>query len=123
MDSTLAVQQWIQQTINRDPANITAILTPPETQDEEVWKYEQFVNFCILAFYILYNMYNLYILLYFYSLRQFCMELNGLAVKLQSECFPETCNQMTATEQWIFLCAAHKSPKGMQFCIILFILM
>lgn len=85
MDSTLAVQQWIQQTINRDPSNITAILTPPETQDEEVWKYEH--------------------------LRQFCMELNGLAVKLQAECFPETCNQMTATEQWIFLCAAHKSPK------------
>jgi len=85
MDSTLAVQQWIQQTIRRDPSNITAILTPPETQDEEVWKYEH--------------------------LRQFCMELNGLAVKLQSECFPETCNQMTATEQWIFLCAAHKSPK------------
>ena len=33
------------------------ILNPPETQDEGVWKYEH--------------------------LRQFCMELNGLAVKLQ----------------------------------------
>lgn len=43
--------------------------------------------------------------------RQFCMELNGLAVRLQSECHPETCTQMTATEQWIFLCAAHKTPK------------
>lgn len=43
--------------------------------------------------------------------RQFCMELNGLAVRLQSECKPETCTQMTATEQWIFLCAAHKTPK------------
>jgi hypothetical protein len=43
--------------------------------------------------------------------RQFCMELNGLAVKLQAECKPETCTQMTATEQWIFLCAAHKTPK------------
>ena len=39
------------------------------------------------------------------------MELNGLAVKLQAECKPETCTQMTATEQWIFLCAAHKTPK------------
>ena len=57
MDSTLAVQQWIQQTINKDPSNVMGILTPPETQDEEVWKYEH--------------------------LRQFCMELNGLAVKLQ----------------------------------------
>lgn len=43
--------------------------------------------------------------------RQFCMELNGLAVRLQSQCFPGTCTQMTATEQWIFLCAAHKTPK------------
>lgn len=39
------------------------------------------------------------------------MELNGLAVKLQHECHPESCPQMTATEQWIFLCAAHKTPK------------
>lgn len=39
------------------------------------------------------------------------MELNGLAVRLQEECHPQTCTQMTATEQWIFLCAAHKTPK------------
>nr|CAD7601903.1 unnamed protein product [Timema genevievae] len=85
MDSTLAVQQYIQQQIRREPANIDLILTPPELQDEGVWKYEH--------------------------LRQFCMELNGLAVRLQGECHPETCTQMTATEQWIFLCAAHKTPK------------
>ena len=29
----------------------------------------------------------------------------------QEECKPDTCTQMTATEQWIFLCAAHKTPK------------
>ena len=65
--------------------DVTAILRAPETQDEGVWKYEH--------------------------LRQFCMELNGLAVMLQMECAPDTCTQMTATEQWIFLCAAHKTPK------------
>ena len=43
--------------------------------------------------------------------RQFCMELNGIAVKLQNECHPDNCTQMTATDQWIFLCAAHKTPK------------
>jgi len=85
MDSTLAVQQYIQQTIRKDPQDVDHILTAPETQDEGVWKYEH--------------------------LRQFCMELNGLAVKLQGECKPDTCSQMTATEQWIFLCAAHKTPK------------
>jgi hypothetical protein len=30
------------------------------------------------------------------------------------DCNPETCTQMTATEQWIFLCAAHKTPKEVQ---------
>uniref|UniRef100_A0A8C7WW03 MOB family member 4, phocein n=1 Tax=Oryzias sinensis TaxID=183150 RepID=A0A8C7WW03_9TELE len=34
-----------------------------------------------------------------------------MAVPPQSECHPDTCTQMTATEQWIFLCAAHKTPK------------
>lgn len=85
MDTTLAVQQYIQQTIRKDYTDIDLILTAPEGQDEGVWKYEH--------------------------LRQFCLELNGLAVKLQTECTAETCSQMTATEQWIFLCAAHKTPK------------
>lgn len=49
--------QYIQQQIRADFTNIEAILDSPEGQDEGVWKYEH--------------------------LRQFCMELNGLAVKLQ----------------------------------------
>ncbi|CAK9812532.1 MOB kinase activator-like 4 [Anthophora quadrimaculata] len=85
MDSTLAVQQYIQQMIRKDPSNVDLILKMPEAQDEAAWKYEH--------------------------LRQFCMELNGLTVKLQEECHPQICTQMTATEQWIFLCAAHKTPK------------
>lgn len=85
MDSTLAVQQYIQQLIRKDPSSIDVILSPPESQDEGVWKYEH--------------------------LRQFCLELHGIAVKLQDTCQPDTCTQMTASEQWIFLCAAHKSPK------------
>lgn len=40
MDSTLAVQQYIQQLIKNDPSNIDLILTNPETHDEGVWKYE-----------------------------------------------------------------------------------
>jgi len=64
MESTLAVQQYIQQTIRKDVSNVEGILEAPETQDEGVWKYEH--------------------------LRQFSMELNGLAVALQEECHPET---------------------------------
>lgn len=85
MDSALAVQQYIQQLIRSDFGKIEDILAPPENCDEGVWKYEH--------------------------LRQFCMQLNTLAVHLQSECIPSTCSQMTSTEQWIFLCAAHKTPK------------
>ena len=54
-------------------------------QDEASWKYEH--------------------------LRQFCNELNSLAVRLIEDCDPKLCKQMTATEQWIFLCAAHRQPK------------
>lgn len=81
-----SVQQYIQLMIKKDHTNVEAILEPPEGQDDlAVWKYEH--------------------------LRQFCLELNGLAVKLQNECDPTICKQMTATEQWIFLCAAHREPK------------
>lgn len=85
----LILLQIIQQTIRKDYKNVDAILTEPPGQDLGVWKYEH--------------------------LRQFCMELNGLAVLLQDHCTPETCSQMTATEQWIFLCAAHKTPKEVTF--------
>ena len=70
----------------RDVSDVNAILTAPETQDEGVWKYEH--------------------------LRQFSMELNGLAVALQSQCQPETCTQMTATEQWIFLVSGNYRQIG-----------
>ena len=40
MDSTLAVQQYIQQTIRQDFKDIDGILTVPAGQDEGVWKYE-----------------------------------------------------------------------------------
>lgn len=69
MESTLAVQQYIQQLIRNDPSNVDEILNPPDGQDVESWKYEH--------------------------LRQFCMELNRLAVKLQTECKQDTCTQMT----------------------------
>jgi hypothetical protein len=87
MESTLAVQQYIQQLIRLDHDNFERLFTAPDGQDEDVWKYEH--------------------------LRQFCLELDTLAVALQNsgECTPESCPQMTATEQWIFLCAAHKAPK------------
>lgn len=40
MDSTLVVQQYIQQLIRKDPSNVEKLLTMPDGQDEGVWKYE-----------------------------------------------------------------------------------
>lgn len=57
VNSSYLLCQYIQQQIRADFTNIDAILESPEGQDEGVWKYEH--------------------------LRQFCMELNGLAIKLQ----------------------------------------
>ncbi len=79
------VQQYIQQMIRKDYKNIDTILEAPCGQDEASWKYEH--------------------------LRQFCSELNLLAVRLLEECDPQVCKKMTATEEWIFLCAAHPQPK------------
>uniref|UniRef100_A0A7E4W065 MOB-like protein phocein n=1 Tax=Panagrellus redivivus TaxID=6233 RepID=A0A7E4W065_PANRE len=85
LNSLLFIQEWIQQCINEDYKNVEGILRCPKNIEEGVWKYEH--------------------------LRHFCMVLNQLAVALQAECKAETCPQMTATEQWIFLCATHKNPK------------
>lgn len=57
MDGTFNVQQWIQQCTGRDPSRVDLILECPAGIDEGVWKYEH--------------------------LRQFCLELNGLALMLQ----------------------------------------
>uniref|UniRef100_A0A2K5Q4Q3 Uncharacterized protein n=1 Tax=Cebus imitator TaxID=2715852 RepID=A0A2K5Q4Q3_CEBIM len=73
----LGTKQCIQQNIRADCSNIDKILEPPEGQDENIWKYEY--------------------------LKQFCLELNGPDVKPQSECHPDTCTEMTASEQQICL--------------------
>ena len=57
MDGTFCVQQWIQQCIFADYRDVDSILDCPVGVDEGVWKYEH--------------------------LRQFCSDLNGLAVLLQ----------------------------------------
>ena len=50
MDSTLAVQQYIQQLIRKDFTNIDEILKAPDSQDEGVWKYEHLRLYIIALF-------------------------------------------------------------------------
>eukprot|EP01137_Pigoraptor_chileana_P028417 Opistho-2@12357 len=85
METVLAVQQYIRQTIKRDRKNLAAILELPEGQDSDLWQYEH--------------------------LRQFCFELNHLIVSLQDACTALSCPQMKATDEWLYLCAAHKQPQ------------
>jgi len=89
----MGVAQWIEQN-SREFATSEPekTISPPETgnnsaSDDEIalWKYEQ--------------------------VRYFCKELNWLVVAIQGFCPPLKYPQMIATEQWIFLCAAHKTPK------------
>lgn len=88
-------RQYIQQNIRSDCANIDKILEPPEGQDEGVWKYEhlRYAELCelsqgsVMTFCPHINrtvemdlaVCPDFVVCY----RQFCLELNGLAVKLQ----------------------------------------
>lgn len=40
MESSLSVQQYIQQMIRKNPADVAALVTLPEDVDEKLWQYE-----------------------------------------------------------------------------------
>lgn len=85
MKGPFAAQQYIQQLIREDPGDAVRICAVPEDQDPAVWQYEH--------------------------LRQFLIELNALTVALSDTCTKATCPVMKATDEWQYLCAAHKTPK------------
>ncbi|TPX31676.1 hypothetical protein SmJEL517_g05040 [Synchytrium microbalum] len=85
IDSTFALQQYLQEQIRQDSSAITKLIQVPDTQDEDTWQYEH--------------------------LRQTCLELNTLVVMLEPDCTYETCPEMKADE-WMYLCAAHLTPQS-----------
>jgi len=88
-EQILGISSWIDQNARENGvSDPDSTITPPgnpSPEDINLWKYEQ--------------------------VRYFCKELNWLCVELQGYCPPKKYPQMIATEQWIFLCAAHKTPK------------
>ena len=40
MDTTLALEQYIQQLIRTDPGNIDVIVGVPESYEDTIWQYE-----------------------------------------------------------------------------------
>eukprot|EP01112_Ceratiomyxa_fruticulosa_P021563 TRINITY_DN7634_c0_g1_i1.p1 TRINITY_DN7634_c0_g1~~TRINITY_DN7634_c0_g1_i1.p1 ORF type:complete len:211 (-),score=19.82 TRINITY_DN7634_c0_g1_i1:151-783(-) len=85
MDTTFATQQYIQQKIRHDSSDVKGILTVPEGQDEAVWQYEH--------------------------LRIFTLQLNQMVVLFDEVCNETSCPAMKATDEWLYLCAAHKEPR------------
>lgn len=86
-DSPLAIPEYIQDLIRKDSSDIERIYELP-TQlcpDPLVWQYEH--------------------------LRQFVIEFNILLVALEGECTPASCPKMTASNEWQYLCAAHRKPQ------------
>ena len=103
-DEKLSLQSFVQKLHNQaisilqecDPANedscpndmegkIQHIYNCPEDKDESLWQYEH--------------------------IRQFTIELSHFAVYLGSVCNQTSCPQMKATDEWMYLCAAHKQPQ------------
>ena len=85
MTGEFSVQEYIQELIRSDPANIVKICEPPKGADLAVWQYEH--------------------------LRQFVLELNLLVVQLQGICNAKSCPKMKATEEWLYLCACHPTTQ------------
>lgn len=85
IDSSFAVQMFIQSSLRKDPDDLNDVVALPEDQDPAVWQYEH--------------------------LRSVCMHLNYLVVLLAPECNSKTCPEMRASE-WQYLCAAHPSPQS-----------
>ena len=82
----LALAEYIQDLLREDPTDLDRIyeLPSPDT-DASVWQYEH--------------------------LRQFVIEFNLLLVSLIGVCTPETCPKMTASNDWQYLCSAHRKPQ------------
>lgn len=82
----LAMQEYIQDLLRKDPSNLELLYELPDVAiDPLVWQYEH--------------------------IRQFVIEFNLLLVALGGECTPETCPKMTASNEWQYLCAAHRKPQ------------
>jgi len=83
---SLAIPEYIQDLIREDASDIDRIYELPSSDtDPLIWQYEH--------------------------LRQFVIEFNLLLVALGDECTPETCPKMTASNEWQYLCAAHRKPQ------------
>lgn len=83
--------------LGKDASAIDSICALPKGVDTYLWQYEH--------------------------LRQFMIELNALVASIDGICTKVSCPIMKATDEWVFLCAAHSTPKevhkGSTTCILI----
>ena len=81
------VSEYLFDRWRASPADTSVVTEKPNSVDPLIWHYE--------------------------LLRLFCCEFNKLLVCIKAEgvCSVETCPKMTATDEWHFLCAAHRKPQ------------
>lgn len=84
MIGTLAIQEYIQDLIRANPADVERILKLPKQCDFIQWKYEH--------------------------VKQFLIEINFLVVQLRESCTPETCQYMQVNKE-SYKCTTHKDWK------------
>mmetsp|Transcript_91937 Transcript_91937/g.297398 ORF Transcript_91937/g.297398 Transcript_91937/m.297398 type:complete len:389 (-) Transcript_91937:90-1256(-) len=86
-EGPLRVAEYIQDLLRQSTSDLERIYELPEgcCVDPLLWQYEH--------------------------LRQFLIELNLLMVALGEECTPDTCPKMTASNEWQYLCAAHRKTQ------------
>ncbi|KAL0211178.1 hypothetical protein P9112_009476 [Eukaryota sp. TZLM1-RC] len=78
------LQAVISHRVFHHPTDIHKILSTPPNINTISWIIEQF--------------------------RQLLVDLSFFSIKLHQECTRSTCDQMKTTQEWMFLCAAHKTP-------------
>ena len=85
LDTVLTGQLYLQEIIRENPADIDRMIECPVGIEENLWVYEH--------------------------MRQICLQLNTLAVRLQTCCVATQCVNMQADGEEVYLCAVHKKPK------------
>eukprot|EP00754_Rhynchopus_humris_P005532 Rhum_TRINITY_DN12755_c0_g1::Rhum_TRINITY_DN12755_c0_g1_i1::g.54190::m.54190 len=81
-----AVESYLLLITTLAPTQIAPSCVPPSPSIEEgLWQHE--------------------------SMRLYICGLNKLVVHLAGVCTPKSCPKMTASSEWLFLCACHKQPQ------------
>jgi hypothetical protein len=84
-EGVLAVHELVQQQIRAFPDRPLQCLQVPSGVSELAWQLEH--------------------------MRQFVSSLGALSVALNAVCTAASCPMMRATDEWLYLCAAHTPPR------------